>query len=158
MREILFKAKRVDNGEWVEGLLTVMWGQYHIINPQNENIAYPIDTETISQYTGMTINEYQKAALRTVNKSGKELVINCALGLSGESGEVADLIKKWQFQGHRLNQDKVIEEIGDVAWYVAVMAAALNVDLETVLQANVDKLKKRYPEGFDQERSINRNE
>ena len=54
MREILFKAKRIDNGVWVEGLLTVMWGQYHIINPSDENTAYPIDTDTICQYTGLT--------------------------------------------------------------------------------------------------------
>ncbi len=53
MRKILFRAKRLDNGEWVDGLLTVMWGQYHIINPQNENVAYPIDPETVCQYTGM---------------------------------------------------------------------------------------------------------
>ena len=54
MREILFKAKRKDNGEWVEGLITVMWGYYHIINPDDENVAYPIDFETICQYTGLT--------------------------------------------------------------------------------------------------------
>ena len=54
MREILFKAKRLDNGEWVEGLITIMWGQYHIINPNDENTAYPIDTDTICQYTGLT--------------------------------------------------------------------------------------------------------
>lgn len=54
MREILFRAKRGDNGEWVEGLLTVMWGQYHIINPKDENTAYPINDETVSQYTGLT--------------------------------------------------------------------------------------------------------
>lgn len=54
MREILFKAKRIDNGEWVEGLLTVMWGQYHIINPNDENTAYSIDNDTICQYTGLT--------------------------------------------------------------------------------------------------------
>lgn len=54
MREIVFKAKRIDNGEWVEGLLTVMWGQYHIINPRDENTAYPIDSETICQYIGLT--------------------------------------------------------------------------------------------------------
>ena len=53
MREILFKAKRIDNGEWVEGLVTVMWGQPHIINPSNENTAHPIDPETICQYTGL---------------------------------------------------------------------------------------------------------
>ena len=50
-REILFKAKRIDNGEWVEGLVTIMWGQYHIINPNDENTAYPIDTDTICQFT-----------------------------------------------------------------------------------------------------------
>ena len=53
-REILFKAKRTDNKEWVEGVLTVMWGQYHIINPTDENTAYPINPETICQYTGLT--------------------------------------------------------------------------------------------------------
>jgi len=52
-REILFKAKRVDNGEWVEGLLTMMWREYHIVNPSEENIAYPIDVDTICQYTGL---------------------------------------------------------------------------------------------------------
>ena len=54
MREILFKAKRIDNGEWVEGLLTIMWGEYHIIHKNNENLAYPIIEETICQYTGLT--------------------------------------------------------------------------------------------------------
>ena len=53
MRDILFKAKRIDTGEWVEGLITFMWGQYHIINPNDENTAYPIDTDTICQYTGL---------------------------------------------------------------------------------------------------------
>lgn len=54
MREILFKAKRIDNGEWVEGLLQKMWREWHIINPDKENTAYPIDSETICQYTGLT--------------------------------------------------------------------------------------------------------
>lgn len=49
----LFKAKRIDNGEWVEGLLTIMWGQLHIINPNDENTAYPIDPSTICQCTGL---------------------------------------------------------------------------------------------------------
>ena len=53
-REILFKAKGISDGKWVEGLLTIMWGQYHIINPNDENTAYPIDTDTICQYTGLT--------------------------------------------------------------------------------------------------------
>ncbi len=53
MREILYRGKRVDNGEWVEGLLTIMWGQYHIISPDDENTAYPIDPETVGEYTGL---------------------------------------------------------------------------------------------------------
>lgn len=60
MRDILFKAKRIDNGEWVEGLLTVMWGQYHIINPNDENTAYPIVSDTVCQYTGLTDKNGQK--------------------------------------------------------------------------------------------------
>lgn len=59
MREIIFKAKTC-NGEWVEGLLTVMWGQYHIINPNDENTAYPIDEKTICQYTGLTDKNRRK--------------------------------------------------------------------------------------------------
>lgn len=49
----LFRAKRIDNGEWVEGLLTIMWGQLHIIIPEDENTAYPIDESTICQCTGL---------------------------------------------------------------------------------------------------------
>lgn len=60
MREILFKAKRIDNGEWVEGLLTVMWGRYHIINPNDENTAYPIVSDTICQYIGLLDKNGQK--------------------------------------------------------------------------------------------------
>ena len=60
MREILFKAKKIDNGEWVEGLLTIMCGQYHIINPSDENTAYPIDVDTICQFTGLKDNKGNK--------------------------------------------------------------------------------------------------
>lgn len=50
----LFRAKRTDNGEWVKGLLAIMWGQFHIVNPNDENTAYPIDPYTICQCTGLT--------------------------------------------------------------------------------------------------------
>lgn len=49
----LYRAKRTDNGEFVEGLLTIMRGQFHIINPDDENTAYPINESTICQCTGM---------------------------------------------------------------------------------------------------------
>ena len=107
----------------------------------------------------MTINEYQTAALRTAQTdklSASDLLLNSALGLCGESGEVADLVKKHRFQGHDLDIDHVAKELGDIAWYLAVGAYAIGYDLETILQMNVDKLKARYPDGFSVDRSLHR--
>lgn len=107
----------------------------------------------------MTINDYQEAALRTANReklSDKELLTNGVLGLSGESGECADLVKKHLFQGHELDAEKLANELGDVAWYLALASYAIGYSLETVLQMNVDKLRKRYPDGFSADRSIHR--
>ena len=109
----------------------------------------------------MTINDYQEAALRTANReklSDKELLTNGVLGLSGESGECADLVKKHLFQGHELDAEKLANELGDVAWYLALASYAIGNSLEAVLQMNVDKLRKRYPDGFSAERSIHREE
>lgn len=108
----------------------------------------------------MTINDYQKAALRTAStmqhKDTTDKLINGALGLTGESGEVADMLKKHCYQGHALDTEHVAKELGDIAWYIAFTAEALGYDLETILQMNVDKLRKRYPEGFSEDRSIHR--
>ena len=108
----------------------------------------------------MNINEYQKLAMTTLNPdlSKKDVLINGVMGLCGESGEVIDLVKKHLAQGHELNREKMIKELGDVAWYLAETAYALDVDLETVMTKNIEKLKQRYPEGFDAQRSQNRNE
>ena len=106
----------------------------------------------------MTINEYQKLAMTTLNPalSKKDVLINGVMGLCGESGEVIDIVKKHLAQGHELDREKLVKELGDVAWYLAETAYALDVPLEDVLQRNIDKLRARYPEGFDKERSINR--
>ena len=109
----------------------------------------------------MTINEYQTAALRTAQTdklTANELLLNAALGLCGESGEVADLLKKYHFQGHNLDLDHVAKELGDIAWYLAVGAYSIGYNLETILQMNVDKLKARYPDGFSVDRSLHRAE
>lgn len=109
----------------------------------------------------MTINDYQQAALRTADKgrlSDKEMLTNGVLGLSGESGECADIVKKHLFQGHELDAEKLANELGDVAWYLALASYAIGYNLEKVLQMNVDKLRKRYPDGFSAERSIHREE
>ena len=106
----------------------------------------------------MTINEYQKLAMTTLNPAldKKDVLINGVMGLCGESGEVIDIVKKHLAQGHELDRDKLIKELGDVAWYLAETATALDVDLEEVLAGNIAKLKARYPEGFSTERSIHR--
>ena len=109
----------------------------------------------------MTINEYQTAALRTAQTdklTARELLLNSALGLCGESGEVADLLKKYHFQGHNLDLDHVAKELGDIAWYLAVGAYSIGYDLEKILQMNVGKLKARYPNGFSTDRSLHRAE
>ena len=108
----------------------------------------------------MNINEYQKLAMTTLNKdiSKDDILLNSVMGLCGESGEAIDIVKKHRFHGHELDKEKLIKELGDIAWYLAEAATALEIPLEDILTANIEKLKKRYPEGFDKEKSINRNE
>lgn len=108
----------------------------------------------------MTINEYQELAMTTLNPDldKKDVLINGVMGLCGESGEVIDIVKKHLAQGHELDKEKIIKELGDVAWYMAEIATVLDVELEEVLVQNIEKLKKRYPEGFSTEKSLNRAE
>lgn len=106
----------------------------------------------------MTVNEYQKLAMTTLNPalSKKDVLINGVMGLCGESGEAIDIVKKWLAQGHELDKEKLAKELGDIAWYLAETAWALDIPLEKILRMNLDKLKKRYPEGFSTDRSVNR--
>lgn len=108
----------------------------------------------------MTLNEYQQQAMQIKNPAlgPKDTLINGVMGLCGESGEVIDLVKKHLAQGHPLDREALIKELGDVAWYLAETAAALEVDLDTVCQRNLDKLHKRYPEGFSTQASLHRTE
>ena len=106
----------------------------------------------------MTINEYQELAMKTLNPelSRKDVLINGVMGLCGESGEAIDIVKKWLAQGHELDRAALAKELGDIAWYLAETAYALDIPLEDILQGNIDKLAKRYPEGFSAEQSKNR--
>lgn len=108
----------------------------------------------------MNINEYQKLAMVTLNPelSKKDVLINSVMGLCGESGEAIDIVKKWLAQGHELDKEHLAKELGDIAWYLAEAATALDMDLDDICKANIDKLKRRYPEGFDTNRSIGREE
>lgn len=109
----------------------------------------------------MRPNTYQRRALRTINPdlSERDQVINTALGLTGESGEYANLIKKWAMQGHPLSMkmaEKVKKELGDILWYVAVASDQFGFRLEEIMHCNIEKLLERYPEGFDPKRSRKR--
>lgn len=105
-----------------------------------------------------TFNEYQKEALRTASgmDASYPQLLNGVMGLVGEAGEVIDLYKKHLFQGHELDKEHMAKELGDVAWYLAVAADALGYGLDEIIQMNVDKLRARYPDGFEPGRSISR--
>ena len=132
----------------------------------------------------MTPNEYQMEALRTEGPVGlsrfimfgrnngksqltqKQLndlhntdrLINGLMGLNGEAGEAIDILKKHLFQGHDLDREHLAKELGDVAWYLAVSADAVGYSLEDIFQMNNDKLRARYPDGFEAGRSVNRSD
>lgn len=106
----------------------------------------------------MTANEYQQLAMTTLNPalSKKDVLINGVMGLCGEAGETIDIVKKYLAQGHPLDREKLIKELGDVAWYLAETAYALDVSLEEVLEENIEKLRRRYPDGFRTQDSLER--
>ena len=107
----------------------------------------------------MTVNEYQKLAMVTLNPelSKRDVLINSVMGLCGEAGEAIDIVKKWMAKGHELDKERLAKELGDIAWYLAEAATALDIPLEDIFQGNIDKLRKRYPSGFESEKSQNRN-
>ena len=115
------------------------------------------EAATIGFKVPLTANEYQALAMRTAKPECRTLS-NVGLGLAGEAGEVADEIKKHLHHGHPLNKEKLVKELGDVCWYAALAATVLGVTLGDVMQTNIEKLKARYPEGFDPEKSLHRKE
>lgn len=108
----------------------------------------------------MKMDEYQQLALRTAgHRESKEKVLTyTALGLNGESGEVAEIIKKAFYHGHPLDKEALRRELGDVLWYLAVMADGLGLSLECIARENIEKLRARYPEGFSSAHSLHRPE
>lgn len=104
----------------------------------------------------MTFVEYQVLAQRTSLDDGHDRILNGCMGLCGESGECIDILKKNRMQYHQLDKQKLVEELGDVMWYCAELATGLGMALDDIARANIEKLRKRYPEGFTPERSIHR--
>jgi len=106
----------------------------------------------------LTLNKYQNLANRSAGAGGqgeKRLIVS-ALGLAGEAGEFANLVKKMTAHGHPFDPVSLKDELGDVLWYLAEAATAVGLTLEDIASHNVDKLIKRYPEGFSETQSINR--
>ena len=106
----------------------------------------------------MRLDEYQALALRTAGhrENTEKVLTYTALGLTGESGEVAEMIKKTFYHGHPLDVEALCKELGDVLWYLAVMAEELGLSLEQIATQNIEKLRARYPEGFSEQRSLAR--
>lgn len=107
----------------------------------------------------MKFTEYQIKARRTQNPelTQHERLCHALFGLCSEVGEVQAIYQK-SYQGHRVKTEKVIDELGDVLWFVAELCDALGVNMDGVARYNIDKLEKRYPDGFSAERSVNRSE
>lgn len=106
----------------------------------------------------MTFNEYQEEMMRTAQgiEKNRENLCMGAMGITGEAGEVSDYIKKVLFHSHELNEVKLAEELGDVLWYLTYLSSIIGYDLEEIAEINKKKLRKRYPKGFESQRSINR--
>ena len=127
--------------------------EWHLDWPDDD----PIDKANATE--PLTLNDYQRMARRTAGTKGKsDKMEEAMLGLAGEVGELCDHYKKYMHQGHDIDYNHMAEEAGDVLWYLAEIADALGLTLEEIARRNIDKLRKRYPEGFDPERSINREE
>lgn len=123
----------------------------------------------------MTGNEYQEQAMRTndghaqdrladrmlagiMHKKDVAGLINGLMGLTGEAGELTDLFKKWIFHNAQLDEEHAKKEVGDVCWYIAMICHSMGWDMDEIIQMNIEKLKARYPEGFDTEKSNHRKE
>lgn len=112
----------------------------------------------------MTPNEYQELAMRTNDENANYRlrqaqvenieydvggIFNACLGLSGEVGEFNDMIKKWVFHEKELDIEHLKKECGDILWYIAMMCHSFNWNMEEIMETNIEKLKSRYPDGFD---------
>jgi len=99
---------------------------------------------------GMTLDEYQQASLRTINSAldERDRLLDASAGLAEEAAEVLGLIRKRAFQGKDVDQARLIEELGDVLWCLAVTAHSLGISLSDVAAANQSKLARRHPDGF----------
>jgi NTP pyrophosphatase (non-canonical NTP hydrolase) len=142
------------NEELLDGL------QYAVKEIERLNMELNVVQELLEEKTALVDTKvFENDVDRTFRKlSVIEGIMNCALGIVGEGGEVADIIKKVVYQGHDLNHVDVIDELGDVLYYVTKMAKLMDSSLDEVMTMNMMKRMKRYPNGFNKNRSVNRDE
>ncbi len=105
----------------------------------------------------MNTQEYQRLAGCTCATTEQAETMKLALiGMQGELGEISEPIKKYLYSGHALDMPHLEQEIGDLLWYLANLCTSVNIDMESAMQKNIEKLARRYPDGFSCEKSINR--
>jgi NTP pyrophosphatase (non-canonical NTP hydrolase) len=110
------------------------------------------------QVSSLTLAEYERAAARTINQSltPDERLVDAAAGLAEEGGEVVGLVRKHLFMRHALDRARLTTELGDALWCLTGVAAAIGVSLDEVAQANLEKLRRRYPDGYSDVASVRR--
>lgn len=125
--------------------------------PAEQRMAYIKNRKARTRH--MTFADYQALARRTQNKelAKADKREHALMGLMSEVGEIASIYQK-KHQGHPISTSEVALELGDLLWFAAELCDVLGYDIETVAKWNIEKLRKRYPEGFDAERSLNREE
>jgi NTP pyrophosphatase (non-canonical NTP hydrolase) len=108
--------------------------------------------------SGMTLAEYQRLASRTVNRAlgQDQRLLDATAGLAEEAGEALGLVRKHLFMGHDLDSARLTIELGDALWCLTVAAGTLGISLEEIAAANLAKLRRRYPEGYTDDDSVNR--
>lgn len=107
----------------------------------------------------MRFNDYQQQCERTANRDNADpfkFLTEKALGIVGEAGEIGDYLKKVLCHGHPMDKEKLTDEAGDLLWYLSTVLTTYGITIEQVAVRNIEKLKARYPEGFSEERSVNR--
>lgn len=107
----------------------------------------------------MTGNEYQELAARTIDPliTNKDILYHSLHGMVGEMGEIHSLYQK-KYQGHTIEDVELQLELGDLLWFIAEFCTIHGWNLEDIMDLNIKKLKKRYPNGFEKERSLHREE
>lgn len=146
---------KIDKQKRLYGLVFIDNGSSLAWIPESELVLLESEDNRI-----ITFNEYQEDAVRTITgisaSHDDNLLLEGVMGLNGEAGEVIELVKKHIFQCHELDKEKIAEELSDCLWYLTASAKAVGYTLEDIAALNIQKRKSRYPQGFDEQKSINR--